>query len=185
MQHKYGVFIGRFQPFHIGHELAIREIIADEREPYIIVGGINKHGDERHPFACDDIHIMINSVFTDTPVIGVPDYKRYDDWWDIIRKYVLTDTVLEKSIMYIHTKPEDLHDFEFQGKQYINAHYTDIYKDLGIPTKEVTYAKKLGLHEIHATDIRNNLVGNKHLLHGKVYDRIKKILRNHKELNNG
>lgn len=59
----YGVFIGRFQPLHIGHEYVIREALSQVDRLIVLVGSANVARDPRNPFTFDERAHMLRSAF--------------------------------------------------------------------------------------------------------------------------
>lgn len=59
----FGVFIGRFQPLHIGHEHVIREALDQVKRLIVLVGSANVARDPRNPFTFDERAAMIRSAF--------------------------------------------------------------------------------------------------------------------------
>lgn len=169
---KYGVFIGRFQPFHIGHEAIVHEIISDDRIPVIMVGSANVTND-RNPFSISDRLNMIGMVFSYARIFGITDNDSWDKWWETISSW-LPNVPKEAITFYINHKESDRCDFEFNGKQYKNEFWSAIVEDQGYATKHVTYPKLLNIN-INASDIRKDLEGNKHYLDSRVYNYIKGI----------
>ena len=59
----FGVFIGRFQPLHIGHEYVIREALARVDRLIVLVGSANVARDPRNPFTFEERAHMLRSAF--------------------------------------------------------------------------------------------------------------------------
>ncbi|HQS95584.1 NUDIX domain-containing protein [Novosphingobium sp. 17-62-19] len=59
----FGVFIGRFQPLHIGHEHVIRQALAQVNRLIVLVGSSNRARDPRNPFTFAEREEMIAAVF--------------------------------------------------------------------------------------------------------------------------
>jgi len=59
----FGVFIGRFQPLHIGHEHVIRQALEQVKRLIVLVGSANVARDPRNPFTFDERSTMIRSSF--------------------------------------------------------------------------------------------------------------------------
>ena len=59
----FGIFIGRFQPLHIGHEFVIRQALESVDRLIILVGSANVARDARNPFTFDERVHMIRSAF--------------------------------------------------------------------------------------------------------------------------
>jgi bifunctional NMN adenylyltransferase/nudix hydrolase len=59
----FGVFIGRFQPLHLGHEHTIRHALAHVARLIVLVGSANIARNPRNPFTYADRVEMIKSAF--------------------------------------------------------------------------------------------------------------------------
>lgn len=59
----FGVFIGRFQPFHLGHEHTVRHALERVERLIILVGSANIARDPRNPFTYADRREMIQCAF--------------------------------------------------------------------------------------------------------------------------
>ena len=59
----FGVFIGRFQPLHLGHEHTIRHALDRVERLIILVGSANVARDPRNPFTFAERAAMIRSSF--------------------------------------------------------------------------------------------------------------------------
>jgi len=167
-----GIFLGRFQPFHNGHNEIIQEIIKDKRIPVILIGGVNKK-DDRHPLSFKDRKKLIKLIYPDIEIISLNDNENWTIWFKnvlkILEKYKNDDIVI-----YVHKKDIDKCDFECFGKKYKNAHYSDIFKDNGFKIKNIQEQKcSITGNIIHATDIRNNENIAKNNLDARIYRMLK------------
>lgn len=65
MKYKYdlAVFIGRFEPFHVGHEAVIREGLSQANKMVVIVGSSGGPRSYRNPFTYDERVAMIKGAF--------------------------------------------------------------------------------------------------------------------------
>lgn len=85
MSNKYdaAVFIGRFQPFHVGHESVIREALNQAKEVIVVVGSSFAARNIRNPFTFEERKAMIKAVFPQETVKVVPvaDYPYDDGKW--------------------------------------------------------------------------------------------------------
>ncbi|WP_128891569.1 bifunctional nicotinamide-nucleotide adenylyltransferase/Nudix hydroxylase [Erythrobacter sp. HKB08] len=59
----FGVFIGRFQPLHIGHEYVIREALERVDKLIVLVGSANVARDPRNPFSYAEREHMLRAAF--------------------------------------------------------------------------------------------------------------------------
>lgn len=94
MTHKfdYGVFIGRFQPFHQGHQEIILKALLEVEKLIIFVGSSDGPRTERNPLTYDQrVEIMSAGIPTWMPRIHfIPAYDHEDDsqWVNQIRSGV-------------------------------------------------------------------------------------------------
>lgn len=59
----FGVFVGRFQPLHIGHEHVVREALTQVKQLIVLVGSANIARDPRNPFTFEERKAMFRASF--------------------------------------------------------------------------------------------------------------------------
>lgn len=62
-KYKCGLYIGRFQPIHIGHESIIRKMLNECEQIIVAVGSAQESGTERNPFTFEQRADLIINVF--------------------------------------------------------------------------------------------------------------------------
>ena len=77
------VFIGRFQPFHVGHLAVALDALSHADKLLILIGSANRSRDTRNPFtATERMHMISNAVYDagvlDHTEIGFLDDHPYD-----------------------------------------------------------------------------------------------------------
>lgn len=82
-KYDYMVFIGRFQPFHLGHQEVVNKALKLGNRVIILVGGYGKARSPRDPWTFDERRDMIRSVYPNNKVIIEPikDYTYNDSMW--------------------------------------------------------------------------------------------------------
>lgn len=180
----YGLIIMRAQPFHIGHQQIINEILLDGRVPIIVYGSSNDNRDmNKNPLTAEQRSILVDKVYPYTYIQSVKS-NDHDDWsvWFVELLQNIVDTLnylplseLKDNIVVYHTnKDVDRGTFEAFGKTYENTWYTDIFKDQGFELKHSTFNEHPDLQiNANARDIRRHLEDNKHLLDARVYHQLK------------
>lgn len=83
-----GLFIGRFQPFHLGHIAAIKFALTNVNELIIVIGSSQASYDKQNPFTAGERLSMIkDSLNADTlidckktQIVPVPDTNVHSTW---------------------------------------------------------------------------------------------------------
>lgn len=84
-QYKLAVFIGRFQPFHIGHEATVRKALEVADEVLVLIGDTGGHRTIKDPWTIGQRDDMLRSCFSDDEndritVLGQWDAPTDWDW---------------------------------------------------------------------------------------------------------
>jgi bifunctional NMN adenylyltransferase/nudix hydrolase len=78
------VFIGRFQPFHMGHAQVIMQALDRAKEVVVIIGSAYNARDSKNPFTFEERKELIEAAFLNNPnlhVVPVSDYPYSDAKW--------------------------------------------------------------------------------------------------------
>ena len=83
-----GLFIGRFQPFHLGHLVTVKYALCSAKELIIVIGSAQKSHEARNPFTAGErIEMIRESLQADEEVsidkillIPVPDMETHGLW---------------------------------------------------------------------------------------------------------
>jgi bifunctional NMN adenylyltransferase/nudix hydrolase len=77
------VFIGRFQPFHKGHQTIVDAAIGMAKEVIIVVGSSFASRSIRNPFTFEERKAMIKAVYpqAEVKVVPISDYPYDDNKW--------------------------------------------------------------------------------------------------------
>lgn len=170
---KYGLFLGRFQPLHNGHQHIIDKIKSDELTPIIIIGSTQEERTTKNPYNQFERLKMVQLLYPNIQVILLDDADCWDEWFTAlywsVKDHVTKD--LSEVTIYLHEKLEDLQDFTFRGVDYTNESYCKLYEIAGIHTTKLPISDI----QIRAKSIREDLEGNKQYLDPKVYNYIKEL----------
>ena len=90
-----GIFIGRFQPFHLGHLSAVRYALKRAKQIYILVGSSQKSHEPMNPFTAGERILMIRSALkwekidpSRYLIMPVPDAVGHSVWTAFIDQLV-------------------------------------------------------------------------------------------------
>jgi len=153
-----GLFIGRFQPFHLGHLKVIKNMFGKVDKVIIGIGSSQKSRTKENPFTFNERYIMIDTTIMENipsffkyQIVGIHDIESDEEWID----YVCT---LIGKIDVVYTG---------------NPHIKSLFKKQGIKIKDTEIIEGL---RISGTDIRKRIKEGKkwkHLVPDQVYKRIK------------
>ena len=88
-----GFFIGRFQPFHLGHFYAMQFALSKVDMLWVGIGSSNKKNEKRNPFSAIERKQMILSSINKTllrriKIYLIPDFDDHAKWIDAINYIV-------------------------------------------------------------------------------------------------
>lgn len=88
------LYVGRFQPFHLGHLIAIRRILADVGELVIVIGSAQYSHNATNPFTAGERLVMIRKTLAAECIdnscvwiVPVPDVHFHMMWVAAIEGY--------------------------------------------------------------------------------------------------
>jgi len=91
---KRGLFVGRFQPFHLGHLCAIKEILKEVEELVIVIGSAQYSHNINNPFTAGERLTMIRRAleeakmdYTRVWIVPVPDVHLHMMWVSAVEGY--------------------------------------------------------------------------------------------------
>lgn len=89
-----GLFVGRFQPFHLGHLKAIKDVLKEVDELIIVIGSAQYSHDPDNPFTAGERLVMIRSGLEEAEidrervwVVPVPDTNLHMMWVSSVEGY--------------------------------------------------------------------------------------------------
>jgi nicotinamide-nucleotide adenylyltransferase len=89
-----GLYVGRFQPFHLGHLEAIKEVLNDAEELVIVIGSAQYSHNINNPFTAGERLVMIRRALQEAGidqsrlwVVLVPDVHLHMLWVSALEGY--------------------------------------------------------------------------------------------------
>lgn len=81
MHQTIGVYIGRFNPLHRGHEAVIDRMIAEHGDHcLLIIGSSNVTLSAHDPFSYDERKSFVQMLYPDVRIVPLPDYPTDAEW---------------------------------------------------------------------------------------------------------
>lgn len=137
---KTGLFIGRFQPFHLGHLSTVKFALRQVRHLYILVGSSQKSHESKNPFTAGERILMIRNALADEKIdssryliIPIPDASGHAVWTAYIDQ-----VVPEYDIVYSNDRLT-----------------LQLFKEKGVPTVEAPLFER---PKFSATEVRRRIV---------------------------
>ncbi|MFB6180317.1 MAG: adenylyltransferase/cytidyltransferase family protein [Candidatus Nanohalobium sp.] len=90
-------FIGRFQPFHLGHKKVVEKYSKEFEEFCIVIGGSEKDRGQKNPLTGEERKKIIESCHQDTEIYLLPDHPSNDVWSDNLIEKTGCNAVLTRN----------------------------------------------------------------------------------------
>lgn len=104
------VFLGRFQPLHLGHKKVIEKYREEFEDLILGVGSSSKQRDEENPLSFEEREEMIKDCFPDLEVIGLEDEERTEEgnriWSEKIAEKTDADVLISGNELVQHLVEE-------------------------------------------------------------------------------
>jgi nicotinamide-nucleotide adenylyltransferase len=91
---KRGLYVGRFQPFHLGHLSAIKEVLKEVDELVIVIGSAQYSHNRSNPFTAGERLVMVRGALDKCEVdyrrvwiVPVPDVHLHMMWVSSLEGY--------------------------------------------------------------------------------------------------
>lgn len=155
------LFVGRFQPFHNGHLLAIEEILKENEKVVIVIGSAGQKNTYENPFSLEEREEMIRASLSargikDFEIRNVRDFNDDKLWTQAVKRVCRFDTVYSQNPWTlecfeknkIRTKRHNLYnEKEYNGTQIRKMIAGgEEWKDL-VPSEVYGYMKRKGGEE--------------------------------------
>jgi nicotinamide-nucleotide adenylyltransferase len=86
------LYIGRFQPFHLGHLDAIKQILNECNKILIVIGSAQYSRTKNNPFSCNERKKMIEKIFIkeniNYEIFYLDDIHDKDNWVNHVKKNI-------------------------------------------------------------------------------------------------
>lgn len=89
-----GLYVGRFQPFHLGHLGAVKAVLKEEDELVIVIGSAQYSHNQNNPFTAGERLVMIRRALQEAKVsssklwiVPVPDVHLHMLWVSAVEGY--------------------------------------------------------------------------------------------------
>jgi FAD synthase len=152
---KTGVYVGRFNPMHLGHQAmmgSIMEAFGDKH--LILIGSCNHPISIRHLFNYKDRTEFIRLVYPQARIVGLPDFEGDDStWFQALDDIISVSGADPKNTVFIGGSREDVEFYYENGR---NVHIINRYDG---PTVKVS-----------GSEIRDALIGKRTASLRKVLD---------------
>lgn len=85
------LFIGRFQPFHLGHLEIVKEALGSNDMLYIVIGSAQEKGTAQNPYSVEDRKKMVESgvgeLLERIKIVPIDDIGNDEEWVRHVLKY--------------------------------------------------------------------------------------------------
>lgn len=114
----YGIFVGRFCPLHLGHEVVIQKMLADcDSQSLLVIGSSNAGCSLRHFFSYEERRAFIHLLFPELKIVGLPDYTTDAEWLLALDDILLAMGINPTEAVFYGGCTEDIDFFLSAGRQ--------------------------------------------------------------------
>ena len=166
---KYGIYYGRFQPFHKGHQHVVDTIIKDGLIPVILIGSPTEYNTEKNPYSFYERKAMIRRVYHDIKIIPLFDIPNDNLAWAKNIEFIAEEFCNSDAILYVHNKESERGKYGVPRDTFI----TDL---INLPKRFVDDCPIVS--HINATQIRECVNTHSDKVHNSVYNFIQKLKDN-------
>lgn len=160
-EYDFLVYIGRFQPLHLGHQHVIDEALRRSKRVIVLCGSANMPRTPDNPFTFPERHDIIllnyqNECKEGRLIVKPLDDISYDDdrWLGQLRE-LLTETILEEGNNHASVHLDGLKDFKI-GVIGHNKDASSYYLEMVEVNLNADFIEVEQWGTLSATDIRNN-----------------------------
>lgn len=178
MKYDYAIFIGRFQPFHIGHKRVLDFAYQHANKTIVLVGSSNMHRSPKNPFTFEERKYFIQATVQESTLLAQPIIEPINDvpyndnvWITQVRERI--DRIIRKDWQKA-TRPPRIVLIGF--KKDMSSYYLDMFR-------EWDFIASPQHGTINATDIRTSYYHDPNKLPGFIADDVKKQLRKFADTN--
>ena len=153
---KYGLFIGRFQPMHIGHQSILNHIRALNFHPVVLIGSAQEENTTKNPLN----YQQRAATFRKQGVLTHPLYDQptNEEWVQSIQT-IVNIYGIDNVTLFIHNKPSEAGKYGLDTDTYIS----DTIQQQ-IPDLPVNHLTDICTVPLNATDIRNSVQQLTHIV---------------------
>jgi len=157
MKYELLAYIGRFQPFHLGHEMVIKEALAQSERLVILIGSADQPRTPKNPWTYDERRAMIQGALTASELERVSFEPLRDrpyneeQWIEGVQRAVHRNRKGAKKVSLIGYSKDDSSYYLKKFPQFSPHVETD------------------GLETINATDLRSAFFKNKFMAAAPLY----------------
>ncbi len=139
-----GLYVGRFQPFHLGHLHAIKHVLSEVDEVIIVIGSAQYSHRLDNPFTSGERVTMVRKALSEARITP-------SKYW------VIPIRDMHVHMMWVAEVKGYTPKFELV---YSNEPLTRrLFMEAGFPVKSIPFKKR---HLFLATEIRERILRNKH-----------------------
>ena len=138
-----GLYVGRFQPFHLGHLHAVRHVLSEVDEIIIVIGSAQYSHQLNNPFTAGERVTMVRIALDEAKISS-------SEYW------IIPIRDMHVHMMWVAEVKGYTPRFEFV---YTNEPLTRrLFMEAGFPVKSIPFSKH---HLYLATEIRERMLKNK------------------------
>ncbi|NTV41075.1 MAG: adenylyltransferase/cytidyltransferase family protein [Candidatus Moranbacteria bacterium] len=115
----HGVYVGRFNPIHLGHEAVIAKMLErfGVKNSLLILGSSTAPFSQRHFFSYSERIAFIKTIFPQLEIADLPDFPTDEQWLSELDKILLAKNFDPANTVFFGGYEQDLIWFLEAGRQ--------------------------------------------------------------------
>lgn len=114
---RFGVYVGRFSPMHLGHQTLIAKLLNEYGNNHLLfLGSCNHEISMRHLFSYGDRVTFIRRLYPGCRIIGLPDYPTDEEWLQHIDDALEALRLNPRTVTFLGGCEEDVNLFMKDGR---------------------------------------------------------------------
>lgn len=91
------IYLGRFQPLHLGHKKVIEEYKNEFEDFVLVIGSADKSRTEKNPLTVEEREIIIKKCFPQLEILRKDDHESDEQWINDLEEKINADIVISQN----------------------------------------------------------------------------------------
>lgn len=109
-------FLGRFQPFHLGHKKVVEEYKEEFEEFVLVIGSADKSREEENPLTAEEREDIIKECFPDLEILHLEDHESDKKWCKKLAEKTEADKIISQND-FVQELVKEYTEMDIEGQE--------------------------------------------------------------------